>query len=127
MDMELPEGMTLEAAAWLETRIVIANARTAAVLRAEVEKVDDWASGVFVALRDTLQQLLTQAPGLADALAPSWRDAAASFEQIDALGLPALDGESLEFLEARKMLYRSFKLQGLMRDQAPAMPRQRVR
>lgn len=125
--MELPTGLTLEAAAWVDARIAIANARTAATIRTDIDKVDDWCDGMFVALRDVLQQLLTYCPGLADDLAPSWRAVAELYDQVNALGLRAADDQPIEFLQARKMLYRMLVAQGVMRDQGAAVPKPRGR
>ncbi len=110
----LPADLTPEAAAWMHTQIAISNARTAATLRREIDKVDDWANGVFAALRDVLAHLLRESPQLGQALASDWSQAARDFDRIDVLGLPARPDEPLEYLEARKMLYRFFGVMGSM-------------
>lgn len=110
----LPADLTPETAAWLQAQMVINNARTAAVLREEINKVDDWANGIFAALRDVLAHQLRESPELGKALAKSWSHAARDFDRIHVQGLPAKPQEPLEFLEARKMLYRLFGLLGAM-------------
>lgn len=124
--MEVPAGLSPEAAAWMQTQIAMANAQTAAILRSEINKVDDWANGVFAALRDVLMHQLKTDPALAAGLAPEWRRAAEAFDRIDVQGLPAAPDEPLEFLEARKMLYRLSAVLGLM-PKAEVAPKQRVR
>jgi len=114
MNRELPAGLSLEAAAWVETRIALENARRAAALQTEIEKVDEWANGIFAALRDLLMHQLLLQPELALGLAADWRQAALGFERIDAKGEQPRPGESLEYLEARKMLYEAFTHLGLM-------------
>ena len=111
---QIPADLSPETAAWLQTQMVIHNARTAATLRAEINKVDDWANGIFAALRDVLTHQLRTSPELAQALAKNWSKAARDFDRIDVRGLPANPDEPLEYLEARKMFYRTFGLLGLM-------------
>ncbi len=110
----LPADLSAETAAWLQAQLVISNARTAATLRAEISKVDDWANGVFAALRDVLMHQLRESPALGQALAKDWGQAASDFDRIHLHGLPAKPDEPLELLEARKMLYRLCGVQGLM-------------
>ena len=76
--------------------------------------MDDWANGVFAALRDVLVYQLRRNPGMGEALAPGWRDASQAFDMIDLYGQAPQPDEPLEYLEARKMLYRQFVLLGLM-------------
>ena len=111
----LPADITPEAAAWMHTQIALSNARTAATLRREIDKVDDWANGIFAALRDVLQHQLRESPALASALAKDWGPAARAFDRIEVRGLPPAPDEPLEFLEARKMYFRLFGSVGLMR------------
>lgn len=110
----LPADLTPETAAWLQAQMMINNARTAAVLREEINKVDDWANGIFAALRDVLAHQLRESPQLGEVLASDWSKAAQDFDRIDVQGLPARPDEPLEFLEARKMLYRFFGVLGSM-------------
>ena len=110
----LPADMPPETAAWLQAQMAINNARTAAVLREEINKVDDWANGIFAALRDVLAHQLRESPELGKTLAKSWGGVARDFDRIHVQGMPARPNESLEFLEARKMLYRLFGLLGAM-------------
>ena len=58
MNPNIPADLSPEAAAWLQAQMAISNARTAAVLREEINKVDDWANGIFAALRDAIGHLL---------------------------------------------------------------------
>lgn len=104
----IPADLSPDTAAWLQAQMVIHNARTAAVLREEINKVDDWSNGIFAALRDVLSHQLRESPELGKALANSWSRAARDFDRIHVKGLPAKPQEPLEFLEARKMLYRLF-------------------
>jgi hypothetical protein len=110
----LPADLTPETAAWLHAQMAISNARTAAVLREEINKVDDWANGIFAALRDLLAVQLRSTPELGRALAKEWSVAARDFDRIHVQGLPAKKDEPLEFLEARKMYYRVFSHLGAM-------------
>ena len=57
----IPADLSPETAAWLQAQMVIQNARTAAILREEINKVDDWSNGIFAALRDALGHLLGEA------------------------------------------------------------------
>lgn len=112
--MNLPADLSPETSAWFQAQMVINNARTAAVLREEINKVDDWANGVFAALRDVLMYQLRRSPGMGAALAPNWGEASQGFDMIDLYGQAPQPDEPLEYLEARKMLYRQFVLLGLM-------------
>lgn len=107
----IPADLSPETAAWLQAQLVISNARTAATLRAEINKVDDWASGLFMALRDVLAPLLCELPAAAQRLAPVWGEAAQRFDALHAgQAVDGEDWETLELLEARKMLYRIFEV-----------------
>ena len=110
----LPTDISPETAAWLQAQMAIHSARTAAVLREEINKVDDWANGIFAALRDVLAYQLRESPELGKALAKSWSDVAKDFDRISDQGMPSNPDEPLEFLEARKMLYRLFVSLGSM-------------
>ena len=114
----LPTDLSPETASWLQAQMVIHNARTAAVLREEINKVDDWANGIFAALRDALGHLLSEArPLVGDGLARSWGKAAQDFDSIMAGNQAAHHaGESLEQLEARALLYRFYVRLGMMPD-----------
>lgn len=84
-----------------------------AQLRAEVDRLDDWANGVFVALGEALLPLLKAHPESAAYLEPLWRHAAERYEQV--LSMPGQAGdfhETAELLEPRKMLYRQYSLLG---------------
>ena len=115
----LPADLSPETAAWLQAQMAINNARTAAVLREEINKVDDWANGIFAALRDALGHLLSEArPLVGDGLARSWGKAAQDFDSVMAGSKAAhYAGESLEQLEARALLYRFYVRLGMMPEQ----------
>ena len=108
--MNLPADMSPETAAWMRVQMSIAAARAVEPLKAEINRVDDWANGLFVVLNNVLPFLLREHPALAREIAPQWRNAAECFDRIDVQGLPAQADEPLEFLEARKMLFRMFAL-----------------
>lgn len=112
----IPADLSPETAAWLQAQMVIHNARTAAVLREEINKVDDWANGIFAALRDALGHLLGEArPIVGDGLGRDWAKASQDLARlID--GAPPVHhpGESMELLEARAMLYDFYARLGLM-------------
>ncbi|WP_422097452.1 hypothetical protein [Variovorax sp.] len=109
-----PSALTPEATAWMQAQIAIHTARAVAPLREELDKLDDWANGLFVVLADVLPQLLRAHPSAAAAIAPRWERAAESFDAVLASGQRKTnEGESLELLEARKMLYRVFAVVGL--------------
>lgn len=110
----MPTNLSPETTAWLQAQMVINNAKTAAILRAEITKVDDWANGIFAALRDVLSHQLRKSPELASDLAAQWSCTAAEFDQIHLHGQAPRDNESLEYLEARKMLFRLFSVVGSM-------------
>lgn len=85
-----------------------------AQLRAELERVDNWATGVFQVLQEVLEYQLGEQPGLAAWLEPMWREASQRFDEVDGnTGQPAGPDETVERLEARKMLYRMFSAAGL--------------
>lgn len=88
-------------------------------LRSEIDRVDDWANGLFAVLTDVLPALLKANPELAARLAPKWRDAADRFDRADQAQPTGAgrDIETAEFLEARKMLYRLFDLLGAWPEQ----------
>jgi hypothetical protein len=96
--------------------MVINNARTAAVLREEINKVDDWANGIFAALRDALGHLLGEVrPIVGDGLGRDWSTAAQDLARVMDGGTPVNHpGESMELLEARAMLYDFYSRLGLM-------------
>lgn len=106
--MNLPADLSPETAAWMRVQMTLAAARAVEPLKAEINKVDDWANGLYVVLLDVLPGLLKANPALARELAPKWLAAAESFDLIDKHGQPPEPDEPLEFLEGRKMLYRLF-------------------
>ena len=110
----IPADLSPETAAWMHAQMAIHNARTAAVLRDEINKVDDWANGIYATLRDVLAYQLRESPEMGKVLAKSWSRAARDFDRVHVQGLPAKQDEPLEFLEARKMFYRVFSHLGCM-------------
>lgn len=111
--MNVPTDLSPETAAWMRVQMTIAAARAVEPLKAEINQVDDWANGVFVVLMDVLPYLLKTFPELARTVAPQWNAAALDFDRIAVHGHPAKPDEPLEFLEARKMLYRTLALLGV--------------
>lgn len=87
-----------------------------AQLRAEINRVDDWANGVFSVLLEVLPPLLRKNPDIAAKIEESWRAAAERFDFIAPPTEQEIDlaqPESLEFLESRKILYRTLDLLGV--------------
>lgn len=87
-----------------------------AQLRAEINRVDDWANGVFSVLLEVLPPLLRKNPDIAAKLADSWREAAERFDVIAPPEEQQIDldqPEPLEFLESKKILYRTLDLLGV--------------
>lgn len=112
----IPADLSPETAAWLHAQMAIQNARTAAILRDEINKVDDWANGIFAGLRDALGHLLGEArPIVGAGLARDWSRAAQDFDRLMTGGKPMhSEDESLEQLEARALLYRFYVRLGMM-------------
>lgn len=119
--MNAPHDLTPASVAWIHTQIALANARTAAPIRAELEQIDNWANGIFLALQDALLCQVKSSPAMAHELARDWSRVADRFDAIEAGVIPAEDGETLELLEARKMLYRLFALLKLWPHQSGAI------
>lgn len=87
-----------------------------AQLRAEINRVDNWANGVFSVLLEVLPLLLCKNPDIAAKIEDSWRAAAERFDVIAPPTEQEIDlaqPESLEFLESRKILYRTLDLLGV--------------
>lgn len=103
-----------EAAAWMQAQMAINQARSGALVQGRVERVDQWAQGIFVALRDVLFHLLADSSDLGRYLGSDWRRAAAQFDAIEAGEMPATPDANLDLLEARRLLYRTFSEIGLM-------------
>lgn len=83
-------------------------------LRAEIDRVDEWATGVYQVLRDVLPPLLATHPDIAAEVAPHWRLASERFDAVQAnTGQNEDIDETVERLEARKMLYCQLDLLGL--------------
>lgn len=110
----IPSTLSPEATAWMQAQIAISTARAVAPLREELDKLDDWANGLFVIFSEVLPALLREHPEMAAQLAPQWAGAAKRFDALQTSGQRRTkDGESLELLEARKMLYRLFAVAGV--------------
>lgn len=109
----LPPSITPEAAAWMKAQIAMHTARAVAPLREELDRLDDWANGLFVVLADVLPPLLREHPHMAAELGPKWAGATGHFERLQANGQQRTsEGETLELLEGRKMLYRVLAVLG---------------
>lgn len=104
--MNTTPALSPEAAAWMQAQMVIATAQAVAPLRREIDQLDDWANGLFLVLADILPPLLRSHPEVAGKIAPHWQRVSETFETLKACGrCHTDDGEPLEQLEARKMLY----------------------
>lgn len=80
-------------------------------LRDEINRLDDWANGLYAALHDVVNEVALSSPEIAKRLAARWSKVAAEFDQLEAN--PQMESEdSLEILEARKVLYRSLVIAG---------------
>lgn len=113
---QLPADMSPEAAAWLHTQIVIHNARTAAVLRAEISKVDNWANSIFAALRDLMGHALFELPALRAPIDKDWVCDAQDFARASQGERPVHNpAATAEELEARAMLHRYFVRLGVFK------------
>jgi len=117
----------------MHAQITVGTARAVAPLREELDKLDDWANGLFVVLAEALPLLMRGRPAVAAELAPRWAAVAGRFDALQASGQRRnQEGESLELLEARKMLYRLFavadlwKVSAAKRQGERAMPRRRA-
>lgn len=82
MMTNLPADLSPETAAWMHAQIAISTARAVAPLREELDKVDDWAGGLFVVFLNVLPHLLRTQPELAAKLEPQWRKAAQRFDAM---------------------------------------------
>lgn len=91
-----------------------------AALRAEIDRVDDWANGVFSVLLELLPPLLKTHPEIAAALEPKWKASAERYEKVLQLqGQSEHFHESPEHLEARKMAYRVLLVQKAWPSHSP--------
>lgn len=85
-----------------------------AQLRAEIDRVDDWANGLLHVLIDVLPLLLKQHPDVAAKIAPMWEGAARKFYSVTTeTGQAESFSETVELLESKKMLYETFALLGV--------------
>lgn len=83
-----------------------------ASLRAELDRVDGFATGLLGALQEVLIPLLQAHPDLAEKIEPVWRRAAERYDR-DAAGQTEQLDEPLEMFEARRMLYRQLAALGV--------------
>lgn len=120
--MILPADLSPETAAWMRMQMTIAAARAVEPLQAEIKSVSEWADGLFVVIANMLHVLLREMPELATGIEPHWRQAADDFARMEADGVHVMPGVAPELLEARKMLYRMFDLEGLW-PKADPVPR----
>ncbi len=88
-----------------------------ATLRAEVNRLDEWADGLFVALRDLSSACIQGNPVLAATLAGRWKDVAQRYDLVEQGVAPFAEPESLDRLEARKMLYRQLSYERAFQPQ----------
>jgi hypothetical protein len=80
-------------------------------LHDEINRVDDWANGVYAALLDVVSVYIQSDHSAAQALAERWQATAQDFDKVEA-GEELEEPQALEFLEARKMLYRTLQAAG---------------
>ena len=96
-----------ETSTWVRELLEQEIAKAVTPLRQEMDQLDDWANGLFLALQDVTLALLKHQPALAQELRPLWLQAALRYDQLE-----QQQGQADEFhetagaLEARKMLYR---------------------
>eukprot|EP00456_Euglypha_rotunda_P060621 TRINITY_DN5073_c0_g1_i9.p6 TRINITY_DN5073_c0_g1~~TRINITY_DN5073_c0_g1_i9.p6 ORF type:complete len:128 (-),score=25.49 TRINITY_DN5073_c0_g1_i9:491-874(-) len=102
--MNAPQVLSPETLAWFRVQMTIATARAVEVVRAELRAQDDFANGLLVVLAQVLPHLLKQHPELAETIAPKWRTVHRRYEEIEDGTVPA-GMESLDFLEAQKLLF----------------------
>ena len=82
-------------------------------LRAELDRADEFASGILVLLLDLMPPLLKAQPAIADRVLPAWKRAAERWERISQHpGHPDDEDETAGLLEARKFLYRTMQTTG---------------
>lgn len=105
--MNLPADLSPATCAWMRVQMTIAAARAVEPLRAELRTVEDFANGVFLVIAQVLPQLLIESPELAARLAPQWRQDAAKFNAMFSSGTAHDGDESIDLLEARKLLYET--------------------
>lgn len=108
--MTVPASITPEVATWIRLQMTIAATRACEPVRRDLQRVDDWANGVFAVLVDVLPFVLRRHPALARQIAARWGEAAERFDMIESGQVAGDDGETAELLEARKMLFRLFDL-----------------
>jgi hypothetical protein len=105
--MNLPTELSPATYAWMRVQMTIAAARAVEPLRAELRTMEDFANGVFIVIAQVLPHILIENPALAARLAPQWRLDAQKFDAMQLGALPQDEDESLDLLEARKLLYET--------------------
>jgi hypothetical protein len=93
-------------------------------LRTEVDRVDDWANGIFALLVEVLPHLLRDHPNV-EKIQRSLQAADERYEDLLAHPEHAEAGESAGLYEARKMLHRQLALLGVWPDVDPAAAAER--
>lgn len=88
-------------------------------LRTEIDRIDDWASGIFALLMDVLPQLLRDHPNV-EKIQRSLQAADDRYEELQAHPERAEAGEPAGLYEARKMLHRQLALLGVWPNVDPA-------
>jgi hypothetical protein len=106
-NMNLPAELSPAVCAWMRMQMTIAAARAVEPLRTELRTVEDFANGVFLVIAQVLPQLLKESPELAARLAPQWRLDAKKFDSMMSSGIAQDGDESIDLLEARKLLYET--------------------
>lgn len=85
-----------------------------AQLRGELDRLDDWANGIYMALYELALPLLQSHPDIAHKVAPGWQRAAEVFDRLEVeTGQAENFHETAELLEARKLLYRMIEPSGV--------------
>lgn len=88
-------------------------------LRAEIDRVDDWANGIYALLADVLPHLLRHHPNV-EKVRHCLQAADDRYEELRAHPERAEEGEPAGLYEARKMLHRQLALLGVWPNGDPA-------
>lgn len=105
--MNLPAELSPATCAWMRLQMTIAAARAVEPIRAELRTMEDFANGMLIVIAQVLPQILIESPALAARLAPQWRLDAQKFDAMQSGAYPQDEDESLDLLEARKLLYET--------------------
>lgn len=95
-----------ETTEWVRALLEQEIAKAVVPLRQEIDQLDDWANGVFVALQNVLPPLLRKHPDIALQLEPLWRAASEQYDRLEGIAQADDFHETQSLLEPRKMLYR---------------------